>query len=71
MLTHHEFDQIKRAIDRMRTTESSSNSYTRTGTSVEKVDVIEILLPYVEGFQAPNPHPAVDKGPGFTASPTT
>lgn len=57
MLSHLEFDQIRRALDRMRTTESSSNSYSKTGTAVEKADVLEILMPYVEGFTAPNPHP--------------
>lgn len=57
MLSHLEFDQVRRALDRMRTTQSSSSSYSSTGTAVEKADVLEILMPYVEGFTPPNPHP--------------
>lgn len=66
MLTHLEFDQVRRSLDRMRTTEGSSNSYSKTGTAVEKADVLEILMPYVEGFKPPDPHPkpSVDENPG-------
>ena len=55
MLSHLEFEQIKRALDRMRT-DGSGSSYNAAG-GIRKDDVLEILLPHVEGYQAPNPHP--------------
>lgn len=63
MLSHLEFEQIKRALERMRTSEASSNSYTREGSHVKRDDVIEVLMPYVDGFAAPNPHPPKDVPP--------
>jgi hypothetical protein len=54
MLSHLEFEQVKRALDRMRC--EDANGYNR-GNNVKKDEVIEILMPYVEGFVAPNPHP--------------
>lgn len=54
MLTHLEFEQLKRALDRLRSVKESSN-YGNEG-AINKGDVVEILLPYVDGFAAPNPH---------------
>lgn len=55
MLTHLEFEQLRRALDRLRTT-STNNGY--GVESIKREDVVEILLPYVDGFAAPNPHVA-------------
>ncbi len=49
MLTHLEFEQVKRALERMRSERNSSEQ-------VERKDVIDILIPYVEGYKAPDPH---------------
>lgn len=56
MLTHLEFEQIKRALDRLRSA-GSGNGYS-DGGAVKREDVTEILLPFVDGFTPPNPHPA-------------
>ena len=57
MLTHLEFEQVKRAMDRLRS--EKSNDYGGAGP-VKRDDVLDILLPYVEGFAPPNPHPTKD-----------
>jgi hypothetical protein len=53
MLTHLEFEQFKRALNHLRSEKESS--YERG--PVKREDVLEVLLPYVEGFKPPNPHP--------------
>lgn len=65
MLTHLEFEQIKRAIERMRS-ESKNSGYGESLT-VKREDVIDILTPYVDGFVPPNPHPVPE--PQFLAAP--
>lgn len=64
-LTHLEYEQIRRALERLRG-EGSNSGYGQT--SIKRDDVTEILLPYVEGFKAPSPHPvpplALEENPG-------
>lgn len=55
MLSHLEFEQVKRALERMRV--EGNNSGYSSNSAVKLEDVIELLMPYVEGFTAPNPHP--------------
>lgn len=56
MLSHLEFEQFKRALMVLRSEDRNGYSNEATGP-VKRADVIEILLPYVEGFAPPNPHP--------------
>jgi hypothetical protein len=67
MLTHLEFEQIKRAIDRLRS-EDKGSGYGSV-PHVRREDVIEILMPYVDGFPAPNPHPTPPQPPAPPAVP--
>lgn len=57
MLTHLEFEQFKRSLMCLRA-ESDRNGYMEG--PVKRADVLEILLPYVDGFTPPNPHPKPD-----------
>lgn len=65
MLSHLEFEQVKRALERLRT-EGSSGSY--GATAIRRDDVIEILMPYVDGFTPPNPHPVPPPAPDAKAT---
>lgn len=55
MLTHLEYEQVKRALERLRN--DDQNGYSSPKTMVKREDVLEILIPYVEGFEAPFPFP--------------
>lgn len=59
MLTHLEFEQVKRAIDRLR----SEGGGRYDAGPVKREDIIDLLTPYVEGFAPPNPHPPKDPLP--------
>jgi len=55
MLNHLEYAQLKAALDHLRNAQQGrSGEY---GDSVSREDVRNLLLNYVEGFVAPNPHP--------------
>lgn len=52
MLTHLEFEQIKRALERMRSQKSGNYE----PEAIKREDVVDVLIPYVEGYKAPDPH---------------
>lgn len=56
MLSHLEYEQFKRSLMGLRTVDNRSGYDATDG--VKREDVLQILLPYVEGFLPPNPHPA-------------